>query len=496
MSMELGVVDSSWHRLDCDAVVLILYREEASGRLNRSADECLDGLLAELTASGEWTGANGDILVIHRPADVSARRLVLLGAGRRGDGDGARLRDRMVQVVRKFRGSDVERIAVAGWEASDSALSIQAGAEGLVIGSYGPDEYKTRDRSRTKIGQALFCSADPALTTELQDALNRGKVLGEATNLARSLVNQPGNRINPVRLAEEARSIAEKSGLQIEILDEPAMENEGMGALLAVARGSDEPARMIVLKHFGAEDDGAPPVVLIGKGVTFDSGGLSLKTSQGMEEMKADKAGACAVLAAMQAVSRLRLRKNVVGILPAVENMPGGRAQRPGDVVRSMSGKTIEVLNTDAEGRLILADAMHYARRLNPACMVDIATLTGACVIALGHVRAGLFSNHDRLAERFFEASERAGEKFWRLPLDDEYRSLLDSHVADIKNVGKRAAGAVTAAKFLQEFVGDTPWCHIDIAGVDMFQEGGANQGPTGFGVRTMVELASLYPDS
>ena len=495
MSMELGVVDSSWHRLDCDAVVLILYREEESGRLNRSADERMDGLLAELAASGEWTGANGDILVIHRPADVSARRLVLLGAGRRGDCDGARLRDRMVQVVRKFRGSDVVRIAVAGWEAADSDLSIQACAEGLVIGSYGPDEYKTRDRSRTKIGQALFCSADPARATGLQDALNRGLVLGEATNLARSLVNQPGNRINPARLAEEARSIAEKSGLQIEILDEPAMEDEGMGALLAVARGSDEPARMIVLKHFGAEDDGAPPVVLIGKGVTFDSGGLSLKTSQGMEEMKADKAGACAVLAAMKAVSRLRLRRNVVGILPAVENMPSGRAQRPGDVVRSMSGKTIEVLNTDAEGRLILADAMHYARRLNPACMVDIATLTGACVIALGHVRAGLFSNDDRLAERFFEASERAGEKFWRLPLDDEYRSLLDSHIADIKNVGKRAAGAVTAAKFLQEFVGDTPWCHIDMAGVDMFQEAGANQGATGFGVRTMVELASLYPD-
>ena len=496
MSMKLGVVDSSWHRLDCDAVVLILHQEEESGRLIQSADEHLNGLPAELSASGEWTGRNGDILVIHRPAELPARRVVLLGAGRRGDCDGARLRDRMVQIVRKFRGSDVERIAVAGWESSDSALSIQACAEGLVIGSYEPDEYKTRDRSRTSIGQAVFCSGDPAGTPGLEAALNRGRILGEATNLARSLVNQPGNRINPVLLAEESRSMAQECGLQIEILDEPAMEAEGMGALLAVARGSDEPARMIVLKHFGAGDDGAPPVVLIGKGVTFDSGGLSLKTSQGMEEMKADKAGACAVLAAMKAVSRLRLPRNVVGILPAVENMPGGRAQRPGDVVRSMSGKTIEVLNTDAEGRLILADALHYARRLNPACMVDIATLTGACVVALGHVRAGLFSNDDRLAESFFKASQRAGEKFWRLPLDEEYRTLLDSHIADIKNVGKRAAGAVTAAKFLQEFVDDTPWCHIDIAGVDMFQEGGAGKGPTGFGVRTMVELASLYPDS
>ena len=496
MSMELGVVDSSWHRLDCDAVVLILHGEDASGRLMQSADERTDGLLASLAASGEWTARNGGILVIHRPAQVEARRLVLLGAGRRARCGGARLRDRMVQVVRHFRDSEVERIAIAGWDASDSPLSIQACAEGLVIGSFEPDEYKTRDRSRTRISEAFFCSSDPGRTAELQKSLNRGRILGEATNLARSLVNQPGNRINPSQLAEEARSIAEKSGLQIEILDEPTMEDEGMGALLAVARGSDEPARMIVLKHFGAEDDGSPPVVLIGKGVTFDSGGLSLKTSQGMEEMKADKAGACAVLAAMKAVSQLRLRKNVVGILPAVENMPSGRAQRPGDVVRSMSGKTIEVLNTDAEGRLILADAMHYALRLKPACMVDIATLTGACVIALGHVRAGLFSNDDRLAESFFKASERAGEKFWRLPLDDEYRSLLDSHIADIKNVGKRAAGAVTAAKFLQEFVADTPWCHIDMAGVDMFQEGGANKGPTGFGVRTMVELASIYPDS
>jgi leucyl aminopeptidase len=256
-----------------------------------------------------------------------------------------------------------------------------------------------------------------------------------------------------------------------------------------VARGSDEPARFIVLKHLGAPEIEGRAAVFIGKGVTFDSGGISLKPAQSMEEMKADKAGACAVLATMQAVAQLQVKRNVIGIIPAVENLPSGRAQRPGDVIRSMSGKTIEVINTDAEGRLILADAIHYAKQYQPEYIVDIATLTGACVVALGHVRAGLFCNDEELYERLLRAAEISGERFWRLPLDSEYRKEIESQIADIRNVGSRWGGAVTAAKFLQEFVDNVPWCHIDMAGVDVYQENQEGKGPTGFGVRTFVHM-------
>jgi leucyl aminopeptidase len=256
----------------------------------------------------------------------------------------------------------------------------------LILGSHQLDEYKTESKGPGFGGQILLIT-DDNLTVESQAALRRGEILGRATNLARTLVNQPGNRVNPTQLAEKARQIAETYDLQVEILDEKQMEERGMGGVLAVARGSDEPARFIILSHTRGSHD-QPPLVFVGKGVTFDSGGLSLKPPQSMEEMKTDKAGACAVIAAMQAIAQLQAPVNVVGLIPAVENLPSGRAQRPGDVIRSMSGKTIEVLNTDAEGRLILADALHYARSLNPRMIVDFATLTGACVVALGHFRA------------------------------------------------------------------------------------------------------------
>jgi leucyl aminopeptidase len=318
--------------------------------------------------------------------------------------------------------------------------------------------------------------------------MRRGEVLARAANCARRLVDEPGNQLGPKRLAEEARKAAERHGLEIEIWDEPQMVERGMNAVLAVGRGSDQPPRFIILKYPGGGE--ARPLVLVGKGVTFDSGGLSLKPTQSMEDMKADKAGACAVLSAVQAMAELGVKRNVVVLIPAVENLPSGRAQRPGDVIRSLSGKTIEVLNTDAEGRLILADALHFARSLNPLCIVDVATLTGACVVALGQFRAGLFCNNEAFYGDLTLAAKRAGEKYWRLPLDDEYRKELDSRIADLKNVGSRWGGAVVAAKFLQEFIGDVPWCHLDIAGVDQFPDGAEIKGPTGFAVRTLVELA------
>ena len=386
-----------------------------------------------------------------------------------------------MQTVRQINSHHLKRLAIYCRGILETRLSAQATIEAALMATYDADDYKTKDHSKNLVEEIIFVSNKRLNGIKVQEAMDRGQILGEATNLARKIANEPGNRISPSRLAEKSKDVATGCGLEIKILGEPEMRKMGMNTVLAVAEGSNEPARFIILKHFGAQSDEDKPIVLVGKGVTFDSGGLSLKPPGSMEEMKLDKSGACAVLAAMQAIAQLRVDKNVVGLIPAVENLPGGKAIRPGDVIQSMSGKTIEILNTDAEGRLILADALFYAQQLTPQYIVDLATLTGACVVALGHLQAGLFSNNDTVCEKLLLASERSGEKFWRLPLDDEYRKDLDTQIADIK----------TAAKFLQEFVGEIPWCHIDMAGVDLFRKGQKVKGPTGFGVRTLVEMVS-----
>ena len=455
-------------------------------------DRGLDGLLSELSQTEEWQGKRHQCTIVHCPQGVRARRVVLLGAGKREGWVSESIQLTVSRAFGQFKNHKLEHAAVflrSGEEDSDAV--IQAIVEGVALAAYSADEYKTESKSKSQVQEVLLIHQSTDDLPKLEESVRRGQVLGEATNLARSLVNQPGNQINPSQLAERARMMAEKVGLEIEVLGETEMQEKGMDTTLAVAQGSDEPARFIVLKHMKDPRRDAPPVVFIGKGVTFDSGGLSLKSVASMKDMKADKAGACAVLAAMQAIARLQIKRNIIGLIPAVENMLSGRAQRPGDVVRSMCGKTVEIVNTDAEGRLILADALCYAAQFRPAFIVDIATLTGACIIALGSIRAGLFSNDDELCEKLQRAGRRAGERFWRLPLDEEYRKDLDSDIADIRNSGSRSAGAVTAAKFLQEFVGEFPWCHIDMAGVDLYEDSAKGAGATGFGTRTLVELAS-----
>jgi leucyl aminopeptidase len=493
--MKIRVVTGTWDSTECDALFVPLFEDEGlEQELPSKVNEKLRGLLKELRETEEWTGKSGQMTVVHRPSGWKAARLVLLGAGKQAEYDSRVIRNLLMQAVRKVKGYNLRRVAVYRRSRIDSYRAAQAAVEGVILGTYEADEYKTSDRAKNFLEEILLANPGPFEQQAMDEVVRRGEILGQATNLARTLVNEPGNRFNPALLAERAREIAGAVGLQVEVLDEQAMQEKGMNAVLAVARGSDEPARFIVLKHLGAPED-SRPAIFIGKGVTFDSGGISLKPAQSMEEMKADKAGACAVLAAMQAVARLQVRRNVIGIIPAVENLPSGRAQRPGDVIRSMSGKTIEVINTDAEGRLILADAIHYAKQYRPEYIVDIATLTGACVIALGHVRAGLFCNDDQLYERLQRAAEVSGERFWRLPLDGDYRKEIESQIADIKNVGSRWGGAVTAAKFLQEFVGELPWCHIDMAGVDTYQENQEGKGPTGFGVRTFVHMVLEEPE-
>jgi leucyl aminopeptidase len=488
--MKIRVATGTWDSIECDALFVPLFEDEGfEQELPSELDKKLDGLLRELRETQEWTGKLGQLAVLYRPPGLHVARLVLLGAGRRAEYDSRVIRSLLMQAVRKVKSYNLKRVAVYRRSRIDSCQAGQAAVEGVILGTYDADEYKTSDRRKNFIEEILLANPGAGDERRLEEAVRRGEILGHATNLARTLVNEPGNRFNPALLAEKAKEIAEGVGLEIEVFDEREMQEKGMNAVLAVARGSDEPARFIVLKHLGAPETEGRAAVFIGKGVTFDSGGISLKPSLSMEEMKADKAGACAVLAAMQAVAQLQVKQNVIGIVPAVENLPSGRAQRPGDVIRSMSGKTIEVINTDAEGRLILADAIHYAKQFDPEYIVDIATLTGACVVALGHVRAGLFCNDEKVYGLLQRASEISGERFWRLPLDSDYRKEIESQIADIKNVGSRWGGAVTAAKFLQEFVGDVPWCHIDMAGVDVYQENQEGKGPTGFGVRTLVQM-------
>jgi len=324
----------------------------------------------------------------------------------------------------------------------------------------------------------------------LRRGVERGRILAEAANFARDLANEPANQMTPSALAEQAAAVARESGLECQVLEREQAQELGMGAFLGVAQGSRQPPKFIVLHYRGAGPD-VTALGLVGKGITFDSGGISIKPAAGMEEMKGDMSGGAAVIAAMRAIAQLKLHVNVTAIVPATENMPGGNAIKPGDVLRAMSGKTIEVINTDAEGRLVLADGLSYARHLKLSPIIDVATLTGAISIALGNVAMGCMTNDQPLCDRIVQAGRAAGEKIWQLPLYEEYREQIKSEVADIKNTGGRQAGAITAAFFLKEFVGDTPWVHLDMAGVDFYdkEKGALVKGASGMPVRTLVNL-------
>jgi leucyl aminopeptidase len=486
IQMKITGLLKSWPDFPCDALILPL----AEDSIEREEGP-LSPLLARLRASGEWKGEAGEILVLHGSELVAAARLILMGLGKRENLDPDRTRLSVLQALRCLKGGKLERLAAVSANLPDEARFVLMAVDGAVMSSFDPGLYKSTDHRRPEIAELVFLLSDRADLRRFPALYEKALVYGEAVNLARRLTHEPGNRMVPRNFAEAVSECAQSNGLHVEVFDEDWLAEAGLEAMLAVAAGSAHPPRLVVLEH-KARRSRERPVCLVGKGVTFDSGGISLKPSQSMEEMKGDKAGACAVVGAMQAISRLRIPRRVLGIIPVVENLPGGKAQRPGDVVRCFGGKTVEVINTDAEGRLILADAIGWARATyNPASIIDIATLTGACVVALGHVRAGYFCNDERLVRRFSEAVERSYEKFWRLPLDSEYAEDLKSDIADLKNIGQRWGGAITAAKFLEEFVGDTPWVHIDMAGVDVFQGTHKAEGPRGFGVRTLAELVA-----
>ncbi len=430
-----------------------------------------------------------------------AARVAIVGAGRAADFDLERLRRVATAGAIAARQRRVARVAFL-YRAPpdgrfDAASAAQAIAEGLILAAFNADRYKSQDRvgpppERLDVVVPAGGLEKLPPSDALEDAVERGRVLGESSNIARDLCNEPSNVLTPSVFAERAVQISRDAGLSVEILDEDEIARLRMGLLLGVSRGSAEPPRVIVMTH---EPPGAPssPVLgLVGKGITFDTGGISIKPAEGMERMKDDMAGGAAVVCAMRAIATLGAPIKVIGVVPAAENMPGGRAIKPGDVLTGASGKTVEVLNTDAEGRLILGDALWYAQRLGATHLVDVATLTGACVVALGKAASGLFGQPAPWIETIRALAARTGDRAWPLPLYDEYTEQLRSEIADIVNSGGRAGGACTAAVFLKEFAGDLPWAHLDVAGTAWADEAKPWQtkGPTGVAVRVLAELA------
>jgi leucyl aminopeptidase len=459
-----------------------------------SLDRITRGAVRSVLSSREFKPELHQTCRIYKPAGLRARHLLLVGAGKKSQFEPARLREIAGTAVRSARSSACIRVAFVCRGDHSAALAARLAVEGAEYANYESDMYKTRDKEQRDVESFWLLFEGEVSDGDVREAVRRGRIVGEATNLARTLANEPSNILTPTQFADRALQIGASSGLRTRILERDEMEKLGMNTLLAVSRGSDEPPKLILLETKTAEGKRRPRTplyALVGKGVTFDSGGISIKPADKMEEMKGDMAGGAAVLGAMVALAQVRPRHPVIGLIPAVENLPSGKAAKPGDVVKSYLGKTVEIINTDAEGRLILADALAYARTLGASHVLDIATLTGACIVALGHVNGGVMGTDQKTIDRLRRNCPITGERLWQLPLDDAYRKAIRSEIADIKNVGDRTAGAITAAKFLQEFTEDTPWVHLDIAGMDLDNDGQpfACKGATGFGVRTLVQL-------
>jgi leucyl aminopeptidase len=521
--------------IDADALVSYVFESEnEQGPVEgviAELDRAAGGTFSRLAASGELTGKAGEMTLVHFAPGLAAQRVLLVGAGKRGKFGAPELRRLAATAVRYFKARAVQRVAFLARENHGDAAFAQAVTEGLILGSFDGDKYRSdrtakpakpdkpdkadkseasgKPANRKVVESVMLASFDSAA----QAGIDRGSIIAESQNFARELGNEPSNLLTPTMLAERAQTMAAETGLAIEILDEKRMAELKMGAILSVARGSVEPPRMIVLTYTppaapSAEKPGkasagktsdekttAPVLGLVGKAITFDTGGISIKPANDMEKMKFDMAGGAAMLGVMRALAYLKPPIKVIAVIPSSENMPGGRAQKPGDVQFAMSGKSIEVINTDAEGRLVLADGIAYAKQLGATHLVDAATLTGAIVVALGGVNTGVFGSDAAFTERVLASSRAAGEKMWPMPLDDEYRELINSTIADIQNVGGRWGGAISAAWFLREFTGDTPWVHLDIAGTAWLDDAKswAGKGGTGVAVRTLVDLAMNF---
>jgi leucyl aminopeptidase len=452
-------------------------------------------LLEELQSAGELSGKAYECTPVHRPAGVAARKLLVVGAGKKEKFSPAQLRRLVATAVRYLRTRGVRELAwvLHGKEVEGEGEAVEALAEGAIAADYDADRYRTERNAERRIERLLLATGGSAVSESAAKALERGRIIAEAANFTRDLVNEPSNRMTPALLAERAKEMAARVGLDCQVLEAQEIRDLKMGAFWGVAQGSDEPPKLIVIRYTPPDAPESPVVGLIGKGITFDTGGISIKPSENMHEMKTDMAGGATMLGVMQALAQLKPRVRVIAVVPATENMPSGKAYKPGDVITSMSGKTIEILNTDAEGRLVLADALTYARQLGCTHLVDAATLTSAITIALGQITTGVFGWNQDWVNRVLASAAATGERMWQLPVDEEYRDLYKSSIADLANTGGRQGGAITGAMFVGEFAGDTPWVHLDIAGTRWCNEDKPYQakGPTGHGVRTLVHLVS-----
>jgi leucyl aminopeptidase len=488
--MEIKADSREFHEIECDALVVAVFEgEKPEEGVLAEIDKRSNGVVSSLFETGELSGKSGESAYVHNPGNIKARRLLLLGVGKKEEFTTDSARKMAGTAARALRGKKVRNFAILRRSQLPAGDGAQAVTEGALISLFDSDKYHTSDKTENPL-QSITLIVTASDAAEVGRGVERGRIIAEATNFARELINEPANVITPTELARRAEEVAKEYGLEFDALDEPRMKELGMGAFLGVAQGSAEPPKMIVLTYT-PKAESKETIAIVGKGITFDTGGISIKPSDGMEKMKYDMAGGATTIGAMRAIAQLKPSVKVIGVVPATENMPGGRAQRPGDVVRAMSGKTIEVINTDAEGRLILADAVTYARKLGATRIIDLATLTGAVSIALGDVYVALLGTDQAWIDQVLAAAKKSGEKFWQLPLDKDYREQIKSEIADIKNVGGRKAGTITAAYFIREFVEDTPWAHLDIASTAWNESSKPYLavGPTGIGLRTLVNL-------
>ena len=470
---------------------------ESPGGATGAVDHALDGAISQLIDDGEIKGKRGEFTLIHTMGKIGPSRVVVAGLGKQEDFDSDVARRVSSEAVRFLRRRGItEAVTIAHGAGAGGLSAEEAGraiAEGSLLGLYRFDRYHTNgDNADGEYTQLTIAERDEGKAHSIRDGVAMGQAMAEATLIARDMVNEPANSMTPTAMSEIARRVADEQGIGFEVLDNEDMKARGMGAFVGVAQGSDEPAKLIILTYSGDPDHPDNNLGLIGKGITFDTGGISLKPAANMEAMKGDMAGGASVIAAMKIIGTLKPRINVTGMVAATENMPGGSAQRPGDVVRAMNGKTIEVINTDAEGRLVLADALCLARERGITRLVDVATLTGAMVTTLGKACTGVMGNDDALIGDVITAGSQTGEKFWQLPMFDEYKELIRSDVADMKNTGGRQAGSITAALLLQEFVDGAAWAHLDIAGTSTSEKasGYLVKGATGAPARTLAQLA------
>lgn len=497
--MEVKVVSGDITGLPLSAIIVNLFEGVKNpGGATAAVDKALGGLITQLIAEGEIKGKRNEITLIHSMGKIAPERVVVAGLGKEEEITLSVIRGVAAEACRFLRRVGATQVATiahgAGVGGIDAEKSAQAVTEGAMLGLYTFRKHQTKEAEEGEIEQLLIVERDEEKLAALERGCAGGRIMAEATNLARDMANEPANYMTPTHMAEVAQRVADEWGFECRILEQADMERLGMGALLSVARGSRQPPKLILLNYKGG-DPAKSTLGLVGKGITFDSGGISIKPSEGLGDMKGDMAGGAAVIAAMRAIGELRPKVNVTALVPATENLPDGAALKPGDIVQASNGKTIEVVTTDAEGRLILADALCYALKLGLSPVVDVATLTGACHIALGDFCTGAFGNNQELVDRVIKAGEEAGEYIWQMPMYEEYKEQNKSDIADIKNSAGRWGGAITGAQFLAEFVEETPWVHLDIAGPSHAEKDRTYlvKGATGVAVRTLANLILTY---